>query len=130
MWSGLSRLSNRSTDLPSSQHTNRPTSSNLTGTDPPATKQQSTSKSHSDQPQASDRPRASEQTGSDQPALQKPATSRSTFEPTWKDNFSSESVSGSVLSDRPPVDIYVEEGELSDEQGDSVIHGLDTHPRH
>ena len=35
------------TDQPS-QHTDRPTSSDLTGTDPPATRQQFTSKSHSD----------------------------------------------------------------------------------
>ena len=57
-----------------------------------------------------------------------------------------------MLSDRSPVDIYLEEGELSDDQdvtiadpdqslseeqtylrdyeGDSVLRGLDTHPRH
>ena len=63
-----------------------------------------------------DRPRTFEQTVSDQPALQRQATSRSTFEPTRKDSFSSELDSESVLSDRPPVDIYVKEGELPDEQ--------------
>ena len=54
----------------------------------------------------------------DQPghSEQKPSTSvSSAFEGTRRD-FSSDSDSESVVSDRPPVDIYVEEGELSDEQ--------------
>ena len=67
-----------------------------TTTDPP------TSTLHSDRPQVSDRPAASD----------KPSTSA--FQPTRMD-VSSESDSDSVVSDRPPVDIFVEEGELSDE---------------
>ena len=56
-------------------------------------------------PPTSDRP----------PASDKPSTSASSaFQPTRK-NSSSESDSDSVISDRPPVDIFVEEGELSDE---------------
>ena len=44
---------------------------------------------------------------------QKPSTSVSiTFELTRRD-FSSDSDSESVVSNRPPVDIYVKEGELS-----------------
>ena len=43
----------------------------------------------------------------------------SAFEPTIRD-FSSDSDSESVVSDRPPVDIYVEAGELSDERDVTV----------
>ena len=55
---------------------------------------------------------------------QKPSTSvSSAFEPTRR-VFSSDSDSESVVSDLPPVDIYVEEGELSDEK-DTTITNLD-----
>ena len=48
-------------------------------------------------------------------ACDRPSTSvSSAFQPTRR-NTSSESDSDSVVSDRPPVDIFVEEGELSDE---------------
>ena len=68
-------------------------------TDPP------TSRHQSDRPQLIDRLAASD----------KPSTSvSSAFQPTRR-NTSSESDSDSVVSDRPPVDIFVEEGELSDE---------------
>ena len=64
-----------------------------------------TSRSQSDRHQLSDRPAPSD----------RPSTSvSSAFQPTRK-NSSSESDSDSVVSDRPPVDIFVEEGELSDE---------------
>ena len=77
--------------------TDRPSTS--TTTDPP------TSRSQSDRQQLSDRPTASD----------RPSTSISNaFQPTRKIS-SSESDSDSVVSDRPPVDIFVEEGELSDE---------------
>ena len=39
----------------------------------------------------------------------------SAVEPS-KDSFSSDSDSDSFTSDRPPVDLFVEEGELSDDQ--------------
>ena len=101
-----------------SQHTDRPATSDLSGTDPPASRHISTSKSSSDRPQSSDRPKASEQTVTS--GSQKPSTSA--FEPTRKDFSESDSDSDSLLSDRPPVDIYVEEGELSDDQ-DATITG-------
>ena len=48
-------------------------------------------------------------------ASDRPFTSvSSAFQPTRRD-ITSEWDSDSVVSDRPPVDIFVEEGELSDE---------------
>ena len=57
----------------------------------------------------------------DRPAASdRPSTSvSSAFQPTRRDT-SSESDSDSVVSDRPPVDIFVEEGELSDEQDATI----------
>ena len=100
------------TNQPPFQHTDRPTLSDLPGTNPPAARQQSTRKSHSDRPQTNrpqkiDRPRAGEPTGNDPSVLQRQSTSKSAFELTRRDSFSSESDSDSVLSYRPPVDIYV-----------------------
>ena len=94
----------RPTDQPASQAADRPSGSTdrpstSTTTDPP------TSRSQADRQQISDRPAASD----------RPSTSISNaFQPTRKIS-SSESDSDSVVSDRPPVDIFVEEGELSDE---------------
>ena len=95
----------RPTDQPASQASDRPSGS----TDRPSGSTDRlpppTSRSQSDRPQPSDRPAASD----------RPSTSiSSAFQPTRK-NSSSESDSDSVVSDRPPVDIFVEEGELSDE---------------
>ena len=42
------------------------------------------------------------------------------MEPTRRDSLSSESDTDSVLSDLPPVDIYVEEAELSDDQDATI----------
>ena len=85
------------TNQSSSQPTDRP--SVAASSDPPALKPQA------DQPQAMDRPATSEG----------PSTSvSSAFQPTKRDT-TSESDSDSVVSDRAPVDIFVEEGELSDE---------------
>ena len=99
----------RPTDQPASQAADRPSGSTdrpstSTTTDPP------TSRSQSDRQQLSDRPAASD----------RPSTSISNaFQPTRKIS-SSESDSDSVVSDRPPVDIFVEEGELSDEMDATV----------
>ena len=85
------------TDQSASQPTDRPSVSATT--DPPASKPQS------DRPQAMDRAAASD----------RPSTSvSSAFQPTSRDT-TSESDSDSVVFDRSPVDIFVEEGELSDE---------------
>ena len=87
----------RPTNQPASQASDRPSAS--TTTNP------LTSRSQSDRHQLSDRPAASD----------RPSTSiSSAFQPTRK-NSSSESDSDGVVSDRPPVDIFVEEGELLDE---------------
>ena len=63
----------------------------------------STDKSSSDLPQTSHQPSTTEPAG--QPIVQKPTTSA--LEPTSKDSFA---------FDWAPVDLYVEEGELSDNQ--------------
>ena len=70
-----------------------------TTNNPPASKPQT------DLPQAMDQPAASD----------RPSTSvSSAFQPTRRDT-TSESDSDSVVSNRPPVDIFVEEGEMSDD---------------
>ena len=94
----------RPTDQPTSQPADRPSGSTdrpstSTTTDPPTSRSQADRQQISDQPAASDRPSTS---------------ISNTFQPTRKIS-SSESDSDSVVSDRPPVDIFVEEGELSDE---------------
>ena len=65
-------------------------------------------------PQKTDRPRATESTSTDPLVLQGQSTNKNAAELTRRDSFSS--YSDSELSDQPPVDIYVEEGELSDDQ--------------
>ena len=50
----------------------------------------------------------------DQSTVQRPFSGA--FDTTRKDTSSSESDSDSVTSDQPPVDLYPEEGELSDNQ--------------
>ena len=85
------------TDQSASQPTDRPSVSAVTN--PPASKPQS------DRPQAMDIPAASD----------RPSTSVfSAFQPTRRDT-TSDSDSDSVVSDQPPVDIFVEKGELSDD---------------
>ena len=77
--------------------TNQPSVSATT--DPPASKLQS------DRPQAMERPATSD----------RPSTSvSSAFHPTRRD-ITSDSDSDSIVYDHPPVDTFVEEGELSDE---------------
>ena len=79
-----------------------------------------TSRSQADRQHISDWPATS-----DRP--DRPSTSISNaFQPTRKIS-SSESDSDSVVSDRPPVDIFVEEGELSDEL-DATVTDPDQSP--
>ena len=92
---------------PSSQHTN---SSASAATNLPSSKHKATEKSVSDLSQASHRPTTVQQTGQ---TIIRPTSSA--VEPS-KDSFSSDSDSDSFTSDRPPVDLFVEEGELSDDQ--------------
>ena len=64
----------------------------------------------------------SEVTGTDPPVLHRQTTSKASTEPTRKHSISSMDYDAeSELSDRPPVDIYVEEGELSDQDQDVTI---------
>ena len=93
-----------------SQDTDRPTSSDLPGTEVllQGTSIPANLTLTDFRP---DRPRTAEITGNDPAALERQSTSKSAFEPTRRDSFSSESDSDSVLSDWPPVDIYVEEGQ-------------------
>ena len=97
-----------------------PLSSDLPGTDSSAAKHQFTSKSHTGQPHSS-RPRTSELTGTDTPVIHRQDTSRISNEPARNDSVSSmESDVESELSDRPQVDIYVEKGELSEDQDATI----------
>ena len=81
---------------------------------PPTSRSQANQQHISDRPATSDRP-------------DRPSTSTSNaFQPTRKIS-SSESDSDSVVSDRPPVDIFVEEGELSDEL-DATVTDPDQSP--
>ena len=81
---------------------------------PPTSRSQADRQHISDWPAASDRP--------DRPS----ASISNAFQPTRKIS-SSESDSDSVVSDRPPVDIFVEEGELSDEL-DATVTDPDQSP--
>ena len=75
--------------------------------DPAPSKHQSTSKLVTDRPQT-DRPRSAYPSGSDSPPLRQASR---------RDSISSlESQAESDLSDPPPVELFVEEGELSDDQ--------------
>ena len=75
--------------------------------DPAPSKHQSTSKLVTDRPQT-DRPRSAYPSGSDSPPLRQAKR---------RDNISSlESQAECDLSDRPLVELFVEEGELSDDQ--------------
>ena len=87
---------------PTDQSVSQPTDKPSVSSDRPFV---SATKLQSDRPQAMERPATSD----------RPFTSvSSAFQPTRRD-ITSESDSDSVVSDRPPVDIFVEEGELSDE---------------
>ena len=103
-------------DRPAIQST--PTSTDVHFTDSSASKHQSTSKSGIDRPH-SDRPRASNSSSTDLPVLHKQSTSQVSTERTRKDSVSSlDLYAESDQSDQPPVDLYVEEGELSDQDQD------------
>ena len=100
----------RPSDQPSSssQPSHRPAASASPATDPVVTA--TVSKAGSDSSQPAHRPTTSGVT--DQPAKRSFAVA---FDSTKKDTSSSDSDSESFSSDRPPVDLYPEEGELSDD---------------
>ena len=98
-------------DQPSSaQPSHQPASTVSPATDPAETT--TAAKADSDSSQPSHRLRTSGATG--QPSTQRHFTAA--FDTTKKDTSSSDSDSESCSSDRPPVDLYPEEGELSDDQ--------------
>ena len=94
----------------SSQQPDRPSTSNLPTTD--SAKPSAATKTSSVSSQSSNWPGTSEVT--DQSTAKRPFSSA--FDTTRKDTSPSESDSDSDTSDRPPVDLYPEEGELSDDQ--------------
>ena len=95
---------------------NRPTPAVDTSTDP-STQIQSTGKHeahqpHLDRPSATDRPLSSEPADTGSPALHR----------SRRESISSlSSDAGSVLSDRPALDLYTEEGELSEDPDQTVV---------
>ena len=94
----------------SSQQSDRPSTSDLPTTD--SAKPSAATKTGSVSSQSSNRPGTSDVT--DQSTAQRPFSGA--FDTTRKDTSPSESDSDSDTSDRPPVDLYPEEGELSDDQ--------------
>ena len=81
-----------------------------TGTDPSA-QTQSTGKREAHRLSATDRPLSSEPADTGSPALHRPR----------RDSISSlSSDAGSAMSDRPPLDLYTEEGELSEDPDQTV----------
>ena len=97
---------------PQTSKQKRSSSTDLSGTD---TKRQSTSKSLHTQ---SNTGRPSDLSGTGSPVVYQ-VTSKSTSAPARGQSVSSmDTDSDSDLSDRPPVDLFVEEGELSDSDQD------------
>ena len=95
-----------------------PSTSDLHGVSQTAPRAQSTSKSHKEK-SATDRP--SGLAGTDPLSVQQ-VSSRSSSAPAGRQSpLSMDTDSESDFSDRPPVDIFVEEGELSDQDPDAVI---------
>ena len=94
---------------PSDRPSHRPSTTTLPATDPASSA--IASKAGSDISQPSQRPGTSGV--SDQSTVQKHVSGA--LDITRKDTSSSESDADSVTSDRPPIDLYPEEGELSDE---------------
>ena len=94
---------------PAGQPPHRPSTSTLPATDPASSA--TASQAGSDVSQPFQRPGIS--SVSDQPTVQKHVSG--TLDITRKDTSSSDSDVGSITSDRPPVDLFPEEGELSDE---------------
>ena len=94
---------------PAGQPPHRPSTSTLPATDPASSA--TASQTGSDVSQPSQRPGIS--SVFDQPTVQKLVSG--TLDITRKDTSSGDSDVDSITSDRPPVDLFPEEGELSDE---------------
>ena len=103
--------------LSSSSDSKHPSTSDLHGVSQTAPRAQSTSKSHKEK-SATDRP--SDLAGTDPPSFQQ-VSSRSFSAPAGRQSpLAMDTDSDSDFSDQPPGDIFVEEGELSDQDPDAV----------
>ena len=97
--------------LSSASDSQRPSTSDLHGVSQTAPRAQSTSKSRKEK-SVTDRP--SDLAGTDPPSFQQ-VSSRSSSAPAGRQSpLAMDTDSDSDFSDQPPVDIFVEEGELSD----------------
>ena len=105
------------TDQPATQSTS--SAVHLPGTDSSATKHQSTGQTHSDLPKTDQH--ADSTIGTDPPVSHKRLPSQVSSGPFRKDSVSSsESEAVSKLSDCLHVELYVEEGELSEDQDATI----------
>ena len=85
---------------------NRPTPT----TDPHSTREGDINRPYSDRPAATDRPLSSEPADTGSPALRR----------SRRDSISSLSSEAGSMSDNPPLDLYTEEVELSEDQDQPV----------
>ena len=103
--------------LSSASDSQRPSTSDLHGVSQTALRAQSTSKSRKEK-SVTDRP--SDLAGTDPPSFQQ-VSSRSSSAPAGRQSpLAMDTDSASDFSDQPPVDLFVEEGELSDQDPDAV----------
>ena len=103
--------------LSSASDNQRPSTSDLHGVSQTAHRAQSTSKSRKEK-SVTDRP--SDLAGTDPPSFQQ-VSSRSSSAPAGRQSpLAMDTDCDSDFSDQPPVDLFVEEGELSDQDPDAV----------
>ena len=89
---------------------NRPTPTTDPSTEPHSAREGDINRPYSDRPAATDRPLSSEPADTGSPALHR----------SRRDSISSLSSEASSMSDNPPLDLYTEEGELSEDQDQPV----------
>ena len=89
---------------------NRPTLTTNPSTEPHSAREGDSNRPYSDRPAATDRPLSSEPADTGSPA----------FHRSRRDSISSLSSEAGSMSDNPPVDLYTEEGELSEDQDQPV----------
>ena len=89
---------------------NQPTPATDPSTDPHSAREGDINRPYSDRPSATDRPLSSEPADTGSPALHR----------SRRDSISSLSSEAGSMSDNPPLDLYPEEGELSEDPDQSV----------
>ena len=89
---------------------NQPTPATDPSTDPHSAREGDINRPYSDRPSATDRPLSSEPADNGSPALHR----------SRRDSISSLSSEAGSMSDNPPLDLYPEEGELSEDPDQSV----------